>query len=235
MRRIGVFAILASIISFGMSACDSRGTWEAIQEADVAIEGGKHRQITVSDQSQRSITEVFRIKNIGDQPLHLSPNIQTSCGCTEALLAKETLKPGESTSVEATVSLKSGTTYVDILVPIEGSSNLAIDLSLVVDCPMRWQVSPDTLLVRSSSEASKVTNAKWYINGQKAPAPEDITIDTQIEGFSFRVVEIQERAQSLIIHGQFTQAIDAPVSRTGEIRISVKNTDFKWSGKILID
>lgn len=42
------------------------------------------------------VTHTFAVRNLGGQPLNLS-NVQTSCGCTAAVLDHQILQPGETT------------------------------------------------------------------------------------------------------------------------------------------
>lgn len=51
-------------------------------------------------------TAVYKLKNMGDKPIMIT-NVRTSCGCTSKSYSKEPIKPGESTTVEASYNARS--------------------------------------------------------------------------------------------------------------------------------
>lgn len=55
--------------------------------------------------NQQTVKHDFVLQNTGDEDLELI-NVKTSCGCTVGELKTKLLKPGEETTVSATVSLK---------------------------------------------------------------------------------------------------------------------------------
>ncbi len=51
-------------------------------------------------QHQQTITHIFKIKNVGNQPLDIL-DVDSSCSCTAALLSEKTILPGETAKIEA--------------------------------------------------------------------------------------------------------------------------------------
>ena len=51
-------------------------------------------------QHQQTITHIFKLKNVGNQPLDIL-DVDSSCSCTAALLSKKTILPGETAEIEA--------------------------------------------------------------------------------------------------------------------------------------
>ena len=51
-------------------------------------------------QHQQTITHIFKLKNVGNQPLDIL-DVDSSCSCTAALLSEKTILPGETAEIEA--------------------------------------------------------------------------------------------------------------------------------------
>ena len=51
-------------------------------------------------EQQQTIKHLFKLKNIGDQPLVIH-NVEPSCACTAVLLSEKTILPGETADIEA--------------------------------------------------------------------------------------------------------------------------------------
>ena len=54
----------------------------------------------------RTLTKEFSVRNFGDRDLVVD-GVSTSCGCTAALLASKTIKPGGSTPLRVTLETRS--------------------------------------------------------------------------------------------------------------------------------
>ena len=50
-------------------------------------------------QHQQTITHIFKLKNVGNQPLDIL-DVDSSCSCTAALLSEKTILPGETAEIE---------------------------------------------------------------------------------------------------------------------------------------
>ena len=51
-------------------------------------------------QHEQTITHIFKLKNVGNQPLDIL-DVASSCSCTAALLSEKTILPGETAEIEA--------------------------------------------------------------------------------------------------------------------------------------
>ncbi|MBU3700185.1 MAG: DUF1573 domain-containing protein [Candidatus Kapabacteria bacterium] len=66
---------------------------------------------------QQSVSYRVPLKNIGDKTLVVS-SVRPQCGCTSAPLERDTLQPGEETSMNITLTLPAGSGVIDKYVTV---------------------------------------------------------------------------------------------------------------------
>ncbi|MEK7475329.1 MAG: DUF1573 domain-containing protein [Candidatus Coatesbacteria bacterium] len=87
-------AILASSCLFG-----GGGFKPSSPDPVVWVDSDKHDWGTLS--GAETVEHVFSVRNMGGAPLNIT-RVQTSCGCTAAVLDHQYLKPGEETRLKVT-------------------------------------------------------------------------------------------------------------------------------------
>jgi hypothetical protein len=93
MRRMA----LPGLIAGALAACAGGGFIPASPEPMIQVDRVEHNFGKIPDSGP--VSHVFTVKNIGGKPLNIS-RIQTSCGCTAAVMDNQFLQPGESTRLK---------------------------------------------------------------------------------------------------------------------------------------
>jgi len=86
--------ILASSCLFGVG-----GFKPTSPDPVVWVDSDKHDWGTIT--GAETVDHVFAVRNMGGAPLNIT-RVQTSCGCTAAVLDHQYLKPGEETRLKVT-------------------------------------------------------------------------------------------------------------------------------------
>lgn len=123
------------------------------------------------------VTHVFTIRNAGDATLELQPP-HASCGCTAVTAGTLVLKPGESTTIQATIDLKgrSGPQHKTISIDSNDPQTPKLTLGLQLDIWQEFRILPPHLtLGRIRGDASVQTFATFENNSARAFAITNIT------------------------------------------------------------
>lgn len=104
------------------------------------------------------------LKNAGSQPLKLI-KVKPTCGCTTAPLKKDELSPGESTTVEVTLSIQgsSGKVHKQIAIETNDPQKPYINYMLQAEVVLPLTVSPTTYLVFDKLQVGIETQSKLKI------------------------------------------------------------------------
>ncbi|MDA1043852.1 MAG: DUF1573 domain-containing protein [Verrucomicrobia bacterium] len=101
----------------------------------------------------QSVEHIFKISNHGDEDLIIH-KVNTSCGCTTTKLSKNTLAPGDSVELTASLSLKGrrGPMAKSITVTSNDSASPSLNMQLIVDAQRDVDVSPAFVNFRIDSK-----------------------------------------------------------------------------------
>src|SRR5438309_785382 len=117
---------------------------------------------TISD---KTAVAHFKYKNTGDQPVKIT-QVQPSCGCTTAALAKDVVAPGESGEIVATLNIggRFGPQTKTIHVATDDPKSQGTVLTLKANIPRLLEYTPSIL---------------WWKPGEERTAK---TIEVKIDG-----------------------------------------------------
>lgn len=113
-----------------------------------------------SKDSSETIEHTFILKNSGAADL-LIAKVQPACGCTTAALEKTSLAPGESTKLNAKLSLagRQGEIEKPIVIESNDPANPVLKLAFKGVVGAEYEVSPNTMILRKPSAESPVDAA----------------------------------------------------------------------------
>lgn len=97
MRRVHLFALTA--VALAASSCLTGGFKPTSADPTVWVDSEKHDWGRVA--GTETVEHVFKVRNSGGAALNIA-RVQTSCGCTAAVLDHQFLKPGEETRLKVT-------------------------------------------------------------------------------------------------------------------------------------
>jgi hypothetical protein len=98
MNNKRLFLLIGSAVLF--SSCLGGGGFKPSSPDPVVwLDSDRHDWGTVS--GAETVDHVFQVRNTGGAPLNIT-KVQTSCGCTAAVLDHQYLKPGEETRLKVT-------------------------------------------------------------------------------------------------------------------------------------
>lgn len=97
--------------------------------------------------SDKEAVGLFRFTNTGDKPVTIS-SVQSSCGCTTAVLAKNVYGPGESGEIKAvfTIGDRVGEQEKSIFVITDDARDRSLALALHVTIPELLHYAPRLLM-----------------------------------------------------------------------------------------
>ena len=163
-----------TIAYFSLLACFALNT----SSANPVIEVDEHTHdvgVFRATGAAQSIQHTYTIKNEGDSVLNID-NVKTSCGCTTAKLASNTLAPGESVPLIATMNLsgRKGKTQKSITISSNDPKTPFLKLVLAVDVQRDVQVSPPHVNFRydAKTKVARDGNVTVVFNGD---VPRQIT------------------------------------------------------------
>ena len=107
-------------------------------------------QQTFSPQRGEKVVKAkYRFTNVGSTPVTIT-NVETSCGCTTATLAKKEYAPGESGEIEATFNFAGHVGYQEKWIYVATNLDLAkpTALTLAVTIPPEITIQPEFVLWR---------------------------------------------------------------------------------------
>jgi hypothetical protein len=90
--------VLAAV-ALAASSCLTGGFSPTSKDPSVWVDSDKHDWGKVP--GTETVEHVFKVRNTGGAPLNIA-RVQTSCGCTAAVLDHQFLKPGEETRLKVT-------------------------------------------------------------------------------------------------------------------------------------
>lgn len=85
------------LLAAGLASCAGGGFKPLSPEPMVWVDGVSHDFGTIP--ATEPVSHVFTVKNTGGKPLNIT-RVQTSCGCTAAVLDHQFLQPGEETRLK---------------------------------------------------------------------------------------------------------------------------------------
>ena len=129
----------------------------------IEIEGGNNIN-TGSHMRGKEVVYEIKFKNSGDADLKIS-SVQTTCGCSSALLAGDLIKPGESGSIKFTFNGQGfGMVSKNILVNTNETENNAHTLSLSMNMVDPITFNPQSIVTEGKvgdelQQTATITNA----------------------------------------------------------------------------
>ncbi|HLN33316.1 MAG TPA: DUF1573 domain-containing protein [Gemmataceae bacterium] len=196
---------LALFVGLWLAASASAGSWADAMFEDLAKDFG-------SVPRGPAVTHPFRLTNSTGQTVHIS-GVRVSCGCTSAQVLRDTLAPGESTAIQATmdthrfVGIKNVTIYVTFDQPQWEEVRLWVQANGRDDIT----VSPEAFALgrakRGSSPSASVTIA--FLDGQSQ------ILDVQRESNYVQTTLKEVRREAGNVAYQLTATVrpDAPVGK----------------------
>jgi len=97
MRRLNI-AVLSAVV-LAATSCVTGGFTPTSKDPSVWVDSDKHDWGKVP--GTETVEHVFKVRNTGGAALNIA-RVQTSCGCTAAVLDHQFLKPGEETRLKVT-------------------------------------------------------------------------------------------------------------------------------------
>jgi P pilus assembly chaperone PapD len=113
---------------------------------------------------QSPVKHKLVIKNVGNQQLKIV-RVKPTCGCTTAPVNKDELKPGESTTIDVSMSVQgvSGKMHKQIGIETNDPERPYVNFMLMADVVMPLTVSPTTYLPFKDLQVGVETQAKLKI------------------------------------------------------------------------
>jgi len=146
-------------------------------------------------------TYTFTFKNDGEETLKIG-KLKTSCGCTAALISRDTIEPGEKGEVKVTFSSGKfkGNTSKTVTVPSNDPKNPEVMLHIKAIVKVDIDITPQSLnfgdMPRGSSETKSITL-------------------TRIDGTKFKIVKIESKSENI------TAKIDNETEESSRYNINV--------------
>ena len=128
------------------------------------IIGGESKDWGKVTIKQSPVKHKLVLKNVGNELLKIT-KVKPTCGCTTAPLNKDELKPGESTTVEISMSVQgvSGKMHKQIGIECNDPNRPYVNFMLMADVVMPLTVSPTTYLPFKDLQVGVETQAKLKI------------------------------------------------------------------------
>jgi hypothetical protein len=119
----------------------------AYSQPKLEIVGGDTKEWGKVTPKQSPLKYDMVLKNVGNQPLKIT-RVKPMCGCTTAPLKKDELKPGESTTVDVSLSIQgnSGKMHKQIGIETNDPTRPYINFMLIAEVVLPLTVSPTTYL-----------------------------------------------------------------------------------------
>lgn len=136
----------------------------AFSQPKIEIVGGATKDWGKVTPKQSPLKHEMIIKNVGNQTLKIT-RVKPTCGCTTAPLNKSELKPGETTTIDVTLSIQgnSGKMHKQIAIESNDPNNSYLNYMLIADVVLPLTVSPTTYIPFNDLQVGTESIAKLKI------------------------------------------------------------------------
>ncbi len=211
-------------------AGQSEGAASSVPPDTVAFIGPRlHFDAPVFDFGQveqgEKVTHAFRFTNQGNRDLHVQ-SVKTSCGCTAAVIAADTIPPGTEGSIEATFDTKrfAGQKAKNIRVHTNDPLSPVTTLTIQGEITIEVQVQPAQLYLGRLQRGVQTTRTVTILYDQNKPF--EITHITHANpAISVRTEDARIDGKK----GKTLQRVNAPSNRRADVgtftlQVSVSET-----------
>ncbi len=215
MKRL-VILLSSLLLPFLVNASDLKET-PGLQFQNQVIEH-------VADVSETDFKGVFEFTNTSKETIEIL-EVRPTCGCTIAKLDKKIYKPGESGVIKTTFTYGSreGKQTKIIVVSTDAKANNRIKLTMKIDIPKIFKMTPSVLIWKTETES---------INETKTVLLESLTSDPIIiesikpnnDNFSYTYEEIEAgKSYKITVTPRSGLVVEGIIRSTFEVQTDFKN------------
>ena len=163
-----------SIISLGLASCLGLGGFKP-ESPDPMVWVDSVQHDFGSIPASETVSHEFTVSNKGGAPLNIS-RVQTSCGCTAAVIGHQFLKPGESTVLKVTFDPRGRTGTQSRTIWIHSNDPKNSQKQIVISATMPAPSAPQPSMTTSALSGTLATGtgpamASWSPSSTTASLP----------------------------------------------------------------
>ncbi|MDX9791430.1 MAG: DUF1573 domain-containing protein [Candidatus Kapaibacterium sp.] len=197
--------------------------YTAVAKPKLEIVGGNTKDWGKVTLKQSPLKHKLTLKNSGSEILKIN-RLKPTCGCTTAPLNKSELKPGESTTVDVSMSITgvSGKMHKQIAIETNDPKSPYINYMLIADVVLPLTVSPTTYLPFGNLQVGVETKSKLKI---KNTSESNITL-SEVKT-NMPEIKVNLNGNKMLKPGQEIEMIaSVKPSKSGNLsaRISIKTS-----------
>lgn len=197
--------------------------YTTVAKPKLEIVGGNTKDWGKVTLKQSPLKHKLTLKNSGSEILKIN-RLKPTCGCTTAPLNKSELKPGESTTVDVSMSITgvSGKMHKQIAIETNDPKSPYINYMLIADVVLPLTVSPTTYLPFGNLQVGVETKSKLKI---KNTSESNITL-SEVKT-NMPEIKVNLNGNKMLKPGQEIEMIaSVKPSKSGNLsaRISIKTS-----------